>query len=138
MQNITSLQIIAVIIVSIVGFAFRLGLEYYNKKEKLPSFTKIFFMFIFSIGAAFLMFLYTYERQLKLTINLLLIWAASFFGSVVILGLGSIKGEFFAEIFKDLLRKWLNNKTDGTITNREISEESKMSEDEENVGDTQQ
>jgi len=116
MQNITSLQIAAVIIVSIIGFAFRLGLEYYNKKEVLPGGTKIFFMFIFSIGAAFLMFLYTLDKDIKLSINLILIWAASFFGSVVIVGLGSIKSEFFAEFFKDFIRKWANNKVNGEST----------------------
>ena len=136
MQNINSLQIIAVMIVSVVGFAFRLGLEYYNKNEKLPNITKIIFMFIFSIGAAFLMFLYTMEKEITLSINLLLIWAASFFGSVVIVGLGSIKGDFFAELFKDFLRKWLNNKTDNKTTDYENFNNEEIPEDVENNEDT--
>lgn len=136
MQNITSLQILAVVLVSIIGFAFRLGIEYYSKNEKLPDIKRIIFMFIFSMGAALLMFIFTFERNIRLSINLILIWAASFFGSVIVLGLGSIKGDFFAELFKDLLRKWLNSKSDGI--SKEIYENEEMSKDDEDVTNTEQ
>lgn len=119
MENITSLEAIAATIVALLGFVFRLGLEY-QSKQKMPKFANIFFLFFFSVGGAVLCFLYVIEKEWTATFKLFLVCASSFFGSAAINGLGSIKPNFFAELFKDFLRKLLNNDNKNDNTNGEI------------------
>ena len=126
MQEVTSSQIISAIIVALIGFAFRLGLAYENDK-KMPGMWNVVFLFLFSMGTGGLAFLFVIERGWTPTLKLIPIWAASFFGSMIVTGLGGIKGEFFADTFKDIIRKWVNSngkkdeKSDGEIpTNDEM------------------
>lgn len=127
MESITSLEVISATIVALLGFVFRLGLEY-QAKQKMPKFASILFLFFFSIGGGMLAFLYVIEKEWTATIKLFITCTASFFGSIVITGLGSIKGDFFAELFKDFLRKWLNSKTNDN-TNETIQGDEEMHED---------
>ncbi|MBS1776300.1 MAG: hypothetical protein JSS64_08485 [Bacteroidetes bacterium] len=122
MQNITSFQILGALVVSLIGFAFRLGI-FYESKKKLPAFMSVFFLFIFSTGCAGLAFLYVIEKEWSATLKLIPIFFASFFGSIVVTGLGEIKPDFFKELFKDFLRKWLNSKTGSNDNTNETTQE---------------
>lgn len=128
MQNVTSFQILGALIVSLIGFAFRLGL-YYENKKKLPGFASAFFLFVFSEGCAALCFVWVIEKEWTSTFKLIPVFFASFFGSILVTGLGEIKPEFFKELAQDILRKWLNAKpTNNDISNEEIQEDNPASQ----------
>lgn len=121
MQNITSFQVISAFIVALIGFAFRMGL-YYESKKVLPNFWSAIFLFVFSVGFAALMFLWVIEKEWTATFKLIPIWISSFLGSAIIRGIGSIRADFFKEIFEDFLRKWLNSKqkTDDNTPSKDL------------------
>lgn len=137
MQNITSFQLFGTIILSFIGFAFRLSLHYKNSNT-WPKFSMIISMFIFSMGTAGLTFLYTFEKDWAVSIKLLYIWFGSFFGTTIVSALDNLDVKFFTGIAKEIVLKIFNIKDNkngeqsSDESDGEVQETTEMSEDEEN------
>lgn len=89
-----------------MGYLCRIGLLL-EKKEKL-NFMDFFFTFVFCISSGIIMFFYSMEKDYNTYLSIVTISLASFFGSELIPGLGTINSKFFANTFKDFIRKWVN------------------------------
>ena len=140
--QITSFQIISAVIVSLIGFVFRLGLSY-EVKKKLPNFLETAFLFFFSVGMGFMSFLFVIEKEnWTATLKLFTIAATSFFGSIIVSGLGSITPNFVAGLAKSWLKKWVNsnsnNNENNGYTDSEIQGNEAMPADEEDKSNLEQ
>lgn len=89
-----------------MGCLCRIGLLL-ERKKKL-SFANFFFTFVFSISSGIIMFFYSIEKGYSTYMSVVTISLASFFGSELIPGLGTINSKFFADTFKEFIRKWVN------------------------------
>lgn len=137
-MQINSFQIVSALIVSVIGFAFRLGLEY-EEKKRMPNFWSFMVLFFFSFGVAALVFLWVIEKEWTPTFKLIPIWAGSFFGIMIVRGFGSIKGDFFAGLLKDWMRKWVNNENKHNYeSDSEISKGTEVSETQQDGEDMEQ
>ena len=122
MPHITSFQLIVALIASTMGFMFRLGLIY-EKEKKLPTFLQFVFLFFFSYGVAFFVFLWQLEKTTAPTLKVIMTGLAAFLGSMIVRGLGEIQPAFFKSVFEDILRKYLNTpKNNEQLLNEENEE----------------
>ncbi len=137
MESIKAYYAVAAVFAALMGWVFKIGVDYFESNKFLP-WKKSVFVFFFSFGAAAFTALYLMEKTWSMVIKLIIICASSFFGSVIITGLGSIKGEFFAELFKDFLRKKLNAETTTNNNGNEISEPGGEDEISEEVPQTEE
>lgn len=115
-QNITGREVYGALIFATIGFVFRLGLIYREcrDKGKKPPFASLLFLGVFSYGSGALMFVVTVEQDWENWKKLVLIFSLSFFGNVLVPGIGGIKSSFFKKLgeslIKDIARKVLNIK----------------------------
>jgi len=115
----------------------------YEVKKKLPNFLETAFLFFFSVGMGFMSFLFVIEKEnWTATLKLFTIAATSFFGSIIVSGLGSITPNFVASLAKSWLRKWVNsnnnNDENNGYTDIEIQGDEAMSADEEDKSNLEQ
>lgn len=128
--HITNFTIAGGIIAALIGFGFRFGLEC-KELGKFPKFFDVFLLVVFSFGTASLMFLYIISKEIKIEIKLISICASSFFGSVLVPGVGAIKPSFFTAIAKDLLRKLVNGQYSTNTNNNDTITDTKNETDSE-------
>lgn len=111
MDAITTSQIIVSTITAIVGFSFRLGVEFEkmrNNGKRMVLWEWLLIIF-FSFGTAVMIFLIVHELRVKEIYQIILVFFGSFFGVVLVRGIGGIEPDFFKEIGEDFIRKWINS-----------------------------
>lgn len=120
MQHIEGSQLIGWFVLALIGFSFRLGLAF-EKRQKIPSIWEVLFLGIFSFGFSALVFIWMLEKSWGVGLKMISICISSFFGSIVIRGLGSVEAKFIRSLFEDALRVMLKNWLNSSNTNNNIN-----------------